>query len=1317
MSEIPEYSTFGQTLQAFRKSFTTEAFLNFAKQHKIDAQPIKIDPLTNNLHCRVKGANGWSTNKVFNVSDSSGWSTLAPAIGTLARSLTAGSTSMVSPDEDARIEGSWISNFYSEQAATNDTLAATLTQSSRLLRYGFRALNIDNPPTDKYSRNVQAKQRAVIQTLENVRAPQADMPAQSTEQPVLSINPLADITRLQFAAEPNLRSVVGRLLSDKIKEAYPAQDIDIQQIAIETPDADNPGTFKRTPLMELALNRLADGDTPTFTSADRAVDTRPEKGPNTHLSIDWPALHTFIDTLGNQVNQAFDAESREYWDTPTFSTPNNAGTVFPGSRRTLLSHILRSNLQLASLKQAGLDDEQRKTVDMVVRHPDGSTRPAPLDPRTSGATVYTLSGSTSNMVISRYLQQSHRDILLLVEPNGKITPYASWEELRTAGHTRMELTGDMFDAQAEALIKQHQGDSLINQPLPLGTADPALTDTKLPDWLNNAGEAERFVMHELSLGLASFTQLNKGSAYNSDIADIHAFAQQQFDLLPESQKLTPHAAKNLEVVFKVPYGTIASGFIDRQTMSLTDVLLNNLSGLPNGQVEVFFKTGFRDQDGAEIKVRVPALEKDGVLRTLVEDLDIGKTYPALIKQALLDDPVKKAERQSLFAQQVPLELKLQALELKIKGESGFNATGFQYVQEILKPGPGPKTVQGKEIVIRPLAFDNKANGKVDVVESAYLIEPRDSMTGPHILYRPLISDAPLLQFPSRQALLEAIQKPGKLQNDTLAWLPDETTRSLYRGDGFTHPNLVIFGYNLGSVSLNETIPLAVDTRLQQTLQEGKLMEYLYEANAQSLITLAEHQSTSDAKSRWESLKTGGFLLLNAALPFLGGPAAKIGQLLVGVGIINDVKTLLDADAKGKEAALTDLLVNLTAQLLHFKTRPTRTLTGATNSGSVLVEEPVTLAAPPKSRIVLGGPTAIKPLAGDIQVFVDSYNGEQRLNIMGHGEKPIGDQPAHIFGEDGTQYTAEDIDRELLARGINIRDYRDVRLLACYSGSGGQDSLAGKLNALTGARVKGFEQEIITEYNGIDDKDPFKIYENAQASYRQRYPNFSDGDIQLLAENKLNRTLAGRHIDFNVNKETGTEIELNIGSDEKPVIYRTKVDYQPRTYGAPKAKPAPAKPVEVLMGYSHTVEDSHTVLSTRSLTDCSALAVLTDLKDGVYQKRTLMHLTGSNLEFGLLDKDTYRELAELDESLANGGKVIFVGGVDSQSPVGMGVVLGQEYRGKKPLLDMLKKPGVDVTIASSVGVDIKSDGTFTLIDGTGKGVFTKPMINDVFDFAD
>ncbi|TFY86224.1 hypothetical protein DYL61_28215 [Pseudomonas nabeulensis] len=160
---------------------------------------------------------------------------------------------------------------------------------------------------------------------------------------------------------------------------------------------------------------------------------------------------------------------------------------------------------------------------------------------------------------------------------------------------------------------------------------------------------------------------------------------------------------------------------------------------------------------------------------------------------------------------------------------------------------------------------------------------------------------------------------------------------------------------------------------------------------------------------------------------------------------------------------------------------------------------------------------------------------------------------------------------------------------------------------------------------------------------------------------------------------------------------------------------PAEMINVWMGFSETVGDLTTILSTRNLTHCSALAVLSDLKDGVYQTRTLMHLNGSLLEGGL-NGNIHSLLAKLDHSLAKGGKVVFVAGVDTPSNFGMGRVLGQEHNGKQPFLDILKKPGVKVVMANSSGVDIHPDGTVKLVSGTGRGVLDQTASKEVFDAA-
>ena len=163
---------------------------------------------------------------------------------------------------------------------------------------------------------------------------------------------------------------------------------------------------------------------------------------------------------------------------------------------------------------------------------------------------------------------------------------------------------------------------------------------------------------------------------------------------------------------------------------------------------------------------------------------------------------------------------------------------------------------------------------------------------------------------------------------------------------------------------------------------------------------------------------------------------------------------------------------------------------------------------------------------------------------------------------------------------------------------------------------------------------------------------------------------------------------------------------------------PADIVHVAMGESATLNTGTEALSTRSLTDCSAIAVLADWDGTRYQTRTLMHVTGSNLELGLRDGNTQALLDQLQASLNNGGRVILVGGISSDSLQGMATTIGQSFHGAQPLRELLQaRPGVSITLASSLGITLNADGTFELIEGTGKGIFPSEQVREIFDRVD
>lgn len=155
--------------------------------------------------------------------------------------------------------------------------------------------------------------------------------------------------------------------------------------------------------------------------------------------------------------------------------------------------------------------------------------------------------------------------------------------------------------------------------------------------------------------------------------------------------------------------------------------------------------------------------------------------------------------------------------------------------------------------------------------------------------------------------------------------------------------------------------------------------------------------------------------------------------------------------------------------------------------------------------------------------------------------------------------------------------------------------------------------------------------------------------------------------------------------------------------------------KVKPGEWKTADDPFSLLSTRGLADCSALAVLSGWNGKYYQHRVLIHLQGSDVTYGLKRVDASEFIYDWQEQLRKGGgKVIFVGGTNSESNAGLSLIIGQShFSGTKPLLDLMNMPGVSKKLAGSNGIIIRPDGTFTLKEGNGsRGLLTNEQTRAV-----
>lgn len=220
------------------------------------------------------------------------------------------------------------------------------------------------------------------------------------------------------------------------------------------------------------------------------------------------------------------------------------------------------------------------------------------------------------------------------------------------------------------------------------------------------------------------------------------------------------------------------------------------------------------------------------------------------------------------------------------------------------------------------------------------------------------------------------------------------------------------------------------------------------------------------------------------------------------------------------------------------------------SQPLLIEPTTRYTRPSYGRITLGGPMeTVRPLDGEIQTFVDTYDGKPRLNIIGHAPEPQnpGD-PVKIVGDNNASYSAAEVNQKLLERGVDIRDYPNVRTLTCFSASGGDRSFSAELHRLTGVPVKGFEGPVTTEW--LAGTDLNEQYQRLLKRARAKHPKFKEDDIQWLAENDLNKIFHNQFRVFSVRKDVGTVIQANIGTTAQPVYITLPIDYRPVRFGPP-----------------------------------------------------------------------------------------------------------------------------------------------------------------------
>ncbi|AKA86295.1 hypothetical protein [Pseudomonas synxantha] len=755
-----------------------------------------------------------------------------------------------------------------------------------------------------------------------------------------------------FATRPALFSVVFKALRTGISERYPNLQFDLLTLKLASPTPS--GGYAFPLLAHVALDHVLNpqlldlsprGELPYYLSP----------APGSGLAdVDMQVIAQVIDELRASLYLSFQQDLADYW-----SQADSHGR----SRWQWLGEFLQGQMTAAAVAASSLSDTQRDMLAVAAAWPGRLERLPRSTPTTYAYFIQTTLARAAQEVrlLTPDLLLIRDKQVLLCGVAGAIEAFDSLDAFGQAWSRRLqrqfqfdsltwrrnEPNGNLFEQQAGLILNQQLDNlaavdlrgvseaqvdrrlDLLTDPamlfLPAPAGNPALMQqigAQLPGWLRQADADDRFAYHlHLQQG-ATVLRVNQRRSYNEGIENLHDFSRAAL----RKQMQADHGDYDPDDVlldFAVAAGYPGgAGIIDHVRLSLTELAVKNLAGKPKGTLTLSSKNG---------GTLPPWLTDDYVLGSsgLIQRVDIGTAYPQTIKDLLLSDSDDARRREQLFTRELKVQLPRMALEFAIRQQYGVTTQGYRYVNALMGETPNDRIVDGQEIVLRPLALCRKAGATPDTVNNVFIIEPRDASIGPHLLYRPLYTDA-LYQYPTRQALLEALAAPGDLQASVLTWLSDKA-RPIYAHGGIKEPHIIRFlaGDEFAIPDKPEPATLAVDEGAEEWLQSqvnGQLLSHLFGSTARALVELADRESVSNSESRWAIVMEGAWLLFNTLLlPLTRGPAMLAGWFLVLVGSLQqDLAGLDSRDPTTRELALIDLLLNTAMVLLHAASPSPRT---------------------------------------------------------------------------------------------------------------------------------------------------------------------------------------------------------------------------------------------------------------------------------------------------------------------------------------------------------------------------------------------------------
>lgn len=744
----------------------------------------------------------------------------------------------------------------------------------------------------------------------------------------------------RFTQRPTLRETAVTQLHIALQAQFPDLQIDpeICVITRTTPE----GEQRAESLLRNLQQAINSGKTPRLRNEANTMVLNPAAKGAVPTQVDFDQLNVLFDAVALGLGEHFQRALVKFWSVA------DADGLSPWA---CVSAALARNLSSAAAEAPEVSEDSRAFLRTVAEFPDKTQRDFMLGITDEGADAVirpsipcVATGNHCDDVALPILTATGfwrgKEQFFAWKPAGRVNGYSSLNELTSgliatepvpsgASLRLPEPEGSLFDALAPVILERQLHAIARASDVAVDFADlehrlAAATDIApyllaplvqaehsdpLPDWLQAASATDRQDLSRRLIALASAQARAGGRRFNDDLPSLLAYAEQQLQraLLADHPQDTHVQIADLDVLIEhvvavaIPSGgqVVATGTVEPVRMSVAEFALENLSAQPAGALRVVHRSGSP----------APEWFSADYLRLLVCQVDIGRTYPALVARYLVTDPLEASRRQALYVDQLRTQLPLRALELKIRAGRQFDARAYALVGALMQD-PAQRSPGLRDTTLRPLAFRATAGATPDHAANMFVIADRDTK-GPVVLYRP-ISQQPLTAFTSWEALRTAIVQPGELQDEVLTWMSDHA-RQRYANGGFNQPHIVRFGQG------SEFAPLEIPPPAQWALDEvaGDPLIALFMADAAALVELADRNSTSNAESRWALVKRGGWLTLDSVMPFISGP---LGNALWLVQLLTQAQGALSAGSgvQGSESgeSLGNLLLTAAMLLLH-----------------------------------------------------------------------------------------------------------------------------------------------------------------------------------------------------------------------------------------------------------------------------------------------------------------------------------------------------------------------------------------------------------------